>query len=99
MNKLDVRITVELPNGKREQFGYAWPEHHLDGRTFAPLPRTREIEPWAMQEAMAQRDRRQRVAETIAAQIADAILTAAERQDTVRGYTRTELSGDAKRTE
>ena len=88
MRKLDVRVTVELPNGKREQFGYAWPEHHLDGSTFAPLPTTREIEPWAMQEAMAQRDRRNRVAKTIAAQIADAILTAAEKNDTARGYAR-----------
>ncbi len=86
--KLDVRVTVELPNGKREVFGYAWPEHHLDGSTFAPLPRDRELEPWAWHEAAAQRDRRQRVAEVIAAQLADAILTAAERNDPVRGEVR-----------
>jgi hypothetical protein len=83
--KLDVRVTVDLPNGKREQFGYAMPMHHLDGRSFAPLPRDREIDPMALHEAMAQRERRQRIAEVIAAQLADAILTAAERQDPVRG--------------
>ena len=86
MNKLDVRITVELPTGKREQFGYAWPERHLDGSTFAPLPTDREIDPSALHEAMAQRDRRNRVAKIIGEQIADAILAAAEKNDTVRGY-------------
>ena len=91
-NALEVRITVELPTGKREVFGYLWPAHHLDGRTFAPLPPTREIEPWAMQEAMAQRDRRNRIAEVIAHSIAEAILEAAERNDTVRGYKKSEVA-------
>ena len=90
MRKLDVRVTVELPTGKREQFGYAWPEHHLDGRTFAPLPQDREIDPMALHEAMAQRDRRNRIAAVIGRAIAEAILEAAERNDTVRGYARHE---------
>lgn len=93
---LDVRVTIELPTGKREQFGYRWPEHHLDGRTFAPLPGTREIEPWAMQEAIAQRDRRQRIAKVIAAQLAEAILEACERNDTVRGYAKSQSPGDTR---
>ena len=86
MSRLDIRVTIELPTGKREQFGYAWPEHYLDGLTFAPLPRDRELDHWAMQEAMAQRDRRSRIAKAIAAQLAESILEAAERNDTVRGY-------------
>jgi hypothetical protein len=90
-SKLDVRVTVELPNGKREHFGYAFPVHHLDGRTFAPLPRDLEIDPMALHEAMAQRDRRNRIAEVIGRTLAEAILEAAERNDPVRGYSRREL--------
>ena len=85
MNKIDVRVTVTLPNGKREIFGYALPEETFDP-TFRPLPRNREIDPMALHEAMAQRDRRDRKAELIGRSIADAILTAAEKSDTWKGY-------------
>ncbi len=81
-----VRVSVTLPNGKREVFGYNWPEHYAKGLAFTPLPRDREIDPFAMSEANAQRERRRRIADAISRQIADSILEWTEKNDSVRGY-------------
>lgn len=86
MAALEIRISIELPTGKREQFGYSWPEHRLDGNTFAPLPPHRELDPMSFHESMMQRERRNRIAQNIGRELAEAILEAAERHDTVRGY-------------
>lgn len=86
MPMLDVRVTIMLPTGKREVFGYRWPEHYAEGLAFTPLPRDREIDPSSMMEAQAQRERRRRIADAISRQLADAILEWAEKNDPVRGY-------------
>ena len=83
---IDVRVMITLPNGSEQVFGYRWAEHFVEGVVFAPLPVDREIDPMAMYEAQAQRDRRGRIADVIAQQLADAILEAAGNEDTVRGW-------------
>jgi hypothetical protein len=84
-SRADVRVTVTLPDGRRQQFGYAFPEETFD-RVFAPLPKMRELHPMDQMEAQQQRERRRRAADVIARSLADAILTAAEYGDTQNGY-------------
>ena len=85
-DEVKIEVSVRLPWAKKEvTYGYAIGRHQAR-EALVPLPKDREIDPAAMFEAQRQHERRERLIDLVAQQIAGALMTACESQDTDHGY-------------
>ena len=81
-----VEVRVRLPWAEDELvYGYAI-DRHQAREGLVPLPRDREIDQFSCIEAQRQIERRSRLVHMVSEQIAGALISACESQDTVRGY-------------
>lgn len=85
-NFVRVDVYVRLPWARDEKvFSYKIGRFQAE-EALTPLPKDRELIPSEMFEAQRKHERRQRLIDLVSSQIAIALMSACESEDTVNGY-------------
>lgn len=87
-SRLQINVTVTLPNGARHERAVSVSETAWQKKSFSPLPRNRELpfEYRAQQRAADQMIARETITNNLAKELATAIVKLIEREDPHNGF-------------